>query len=188
MLPGLTVEECTRLDGLFEQLIDVPPAAREAVLATLQGEQPSLHAQLVQMLALAEQPDAELDPQRVDRRAAWQALAGTSQTQTQPGERIGAWRLLRPLGRGSMGEVYEVARADGAYEQRGALKLILGEVGSHGFPHPFARERQILAELDHPGISRLLDGGADACSRQYLVTEFVAGVSIDQYCAAQCLE
>jgi eukaryotic-like serine/threonine-protein kinase len=188
MLPGLSDAQCAQLDQLLDQLIDAAPAERVKVLSALQLEQSPLHAELVQMLAMAEQPAPALDPERIDRRAAWHALAGKPELRPELGERIGAWRLLRHLGRGGMGEVYEVARADGAYEQRAALKLILAEIDSRDFLERFARERQILAELNHPGIARLFDGGEDARGRQYLVMEFVSGSSIEQYCAAQCLD
>jgi serine/threonine-protein kinase len=183
MLPNDT--ELARLDRLFDQLIDASQDERVAVLSELQTEAPALHARLAQMLEAAACPDPALDPDKVDRRAAWQALAAVPELRPQLDERIGAWRLVRHLGRGGMGEVYEVARADGAYEQRAALKLILDAIDSRDFLERFARERQILAVLSHSAIAKLLDGGEDARGRPFLVMEFVDGSSIDQYCATQ---
>jgi serine/threonine-protein kinase len=180
--------ELARLDRLFDQLIDASHAERAAVLSALHIESPGMHAQLVQMLDIAERLDPALDPDKVDRRAAWQTLAAGPEPGPLLGERIGAWRLVRHLGRGGMGEVYEVARADGAYEQRAALKLILDAIDSHDFLERFARERQILAVLSHSAIAKLLDGGEDSRGRPFLVMEFVDGSSIDQYCATQRLD
>ena len=183
MLPP--ADDWARLNRWFDQLIDAPPEVRNAQLAHLQAADPALHEQLLQLLEMAQKPDPRLDPQQLDRRAAWQVLESDApRAEPELGERIGAWRVERHLGRGGMGEVYEVARADGAYEQRAALKLILGDVNSKDFLERFARERQILAVLNHPGIARLLDGGEDARGRPFLVMEFVAGVSVDRYCEA----
>ena len=187
MLPNLGDETRARLDQLFDQLIDAPQTERAAVLAKLQSEQPVLHDELVLLLEMAQRPRATLDPERVDRSAVWRALDDRPEFRPRPGERIGAWRLVRPLGQGGMGDVYEVARADGVYEQRAALKLILGTIDSRDFLERFARERQILAVLSHPGIARLLDGGEGPRGEPFLVMEFIDGVTIDQYCAARRL-
>ena len=92
------------------------------------------------------------------------------------GERVGPWRVVREVGRGGMGRVDLVERADGAYEQRAALKR-LGLVAPERVRR-FARERQILATLEHPGIARLLDGGVAADGTPYLVMEYVEGEPI----------
>jgi serine/threonine-protein kinase len=80
-----------------------------------------------------------------------------------------------------MGRVYRVARSDGSYEQTAALKFIKGLAGEAAIAN-FTRERQLLANLSHPNIARLLDGSAHAQRRPYLVMEYVAGQPIDQYC------
>lgn len=99
------------------------------------------------------------------------------------GDRAGAWRVLRPLGRGGMGDVYEVERADGHFSQRAALKRIARA-------HPadatrFQVERATLARLEHPGIARLIDGGVLDDGRPFLVMELVHGLPIDDWCDAR---
>ena len=85
-----------------------------------------------------------------------------------PGGRIGAYRLLRQIGKGGMGEVWLAERADAAYSKQVAVKFISGlhreEAGDW-----FRRERQALAKLEHPYISRLLDGGETPDGHLYLV-------------------
>jgi tetratricopeptide (TPR) repeat protein/predicted Ser/Thr protein kinase len=103
------------------------------------------------------------------------------------GERIGAWRLQRELGRGGMGTVYLAERADGHFRQQAALKIVRGPQGADGVAR-FARERQILASLQHPGIARLLDGGATLRGQPYLVMEYVQGVPIDRWCSERGLD
>lgn len=95
--------------------------------------------------------------------------------------RIGAYRLIKPLGRGGMGLVHLAVRDDGSFQKRVALKVL------HGTPDAalrqrFRSERQILAALDHPGVVRLLDGGQGEDGSPYLVMEYVEGLPIDTYC------
>lgn len=96
------------------------------------------------------------------------------------GDVIGHWRVLEELGRGGMGAVYLVERADGQFEQRAALKLVRGRAPA-GTSRRFERERQILASLNHAGIARLLDGGQTPDGRPYFVMEHVDGRAINRY-------
>ncbi|ANB16660.1 serine/threonine-protein kinase [Dokdonella koreensis] len=114
------------------------------------------------------------------------AATGTA-LEPRPGDRVGAWRLQRRLGRGGMGAVYLAERADGHFRQQAALKVVLGAQGPDGIAR-FARERQILATLQHPDIARLLDGGATAAGQPYLVMEYVEGVPVDRWCREQDLD
>jgi serine/threonine protein kinase/Tfp pilus assembly protein PilF len=184
MLPG--DGECARLDQMLDELLDSP--SRTERLAALQREDPKLHAALVELLSFADCPLAALDPERLDRRAAWELLSTPELARQGLGTRIGAWLLVRHIGRGGMGNVYEVERADGAYAQRAALKLILNEIDSRDFLERFTHERQILAALSHPGIARLIDGGEDEHHRPYLVMEYVDGERIDHFCQSQRLD
>jgi non-specific serine/threonine protein kinase/serine/threonine-protein kinase len=105
-----------------------------------------------------------------------------------PGGRLGAYRLLRQLGKGGMGEVWLGERADAAYSKQVAIKFISGFGGNVEAAGWFRRERQALAKLEHPHISRLLDGGETADGRPFLVMEFVDGKPIDEYCEGKPLE
>lgn len=97
----------------------------------------------------------------------------------QPGARLGVFRVVRELGRGGMGVVYLGERDDGQYRQRVALKAVGGaRVGDE----VFRRERQILADLRHPHIARLVDGGQDAQGRPWLALELIEGRRLDEHC------
>ena len=97
-----------------------------------------------------------------------------------PGTRLGVWRLGPLLGRGGVGEVYVAYRADGAFEQQVALKVLQPEAAAQ-LPR-FHAERRILARLEHPGIARLLDGGVTADGRPYAVIEYVEGRPLVEHC------
>ncbi|HKW47638.1 MAG TPA: serine/threonine-protein kinase [Gemmatimonadaceae bacterium] len=101
--------------------------------------------------------------------------------------RIGAYRLVKQIGHGGMSRVFLAERADGAFEQRVAIKLLRSGLDSEIDHDRFRAERQILATLNHPNIARLLDGGITADGTPYLALEYVDGESIDAYCDARAL-
>ena len=96
--------------------------------------------------------------------------------------RFGAYRLVRRLGQGGMGEVWLAERADAAYTKQVAIKFIATFLADRDALEWFRRERQALARLEHPHIARLLDGGESEDGRPFLVMEYVDGVAIDSYC------
>jgi serine/threonine-protein kinase len=96
------------------------------------------------------------------------------------GERLGSYRVLREIGHGGMGAVYLAVRADDAYEKQVAVK-VMGLGTAEEIVRRFRAERQILANLDHPNIAKLLDGGATETGRPYLVMEYVEGQPIDEH-------
>jgi serine/threonine protein kinase/tetratricopeptide (TPR) repeat protein len=98
------------------------------------------------------------------------------------GQRIGAYRVVRELGRGGMGSVYLAERADEEFEQRVALKLVRRGMDTDEIVRRFRSERQILAHLDHPNIAKLFDGGTTEDGRPYFLMEYVEGQPIDEYC------
>src|SRR5687767_12911239 len=97
------------------------------------------------------------------------------------GERIGAYRIVRSLGQGGMGEVFLAERADDQFRQQVAIKLVRRGLLSRHAQGRLRLERQILATLDHPNIARLLDGGTTE-GTPYIVMEYIDGAPIDLYC------
>ena len=98
------------------------------------------------------------------------------------GTMLGNYRLLTEIGRGGMGTVYLAERADGLYQHQIAIKILQEGLSSPALIARFSQERQLLARLSHPGICRLLDGGATPEGRPYLALEYVNGRPIDLYC------
>jgi len=97
-----------------------------------------------------------------------------------PGTRLGPWELGALIGRGGTGEVYLATRADGAFQQKAAIKLLQRD--SVAEAPRFQAERQILARLEHPGIARLLDGGVHRDGRPYMAMEYVEGATLTEFC------
>ena len=99
------------------------------------------------------------------------------------------YRLLRHLGEGGMGTVYLAERCDGDFTQQVALKLLTAAAeGSPILTERFCQERKLLARLEHPGIARLLDGGALADGKPFLAMEYVQGERIDAWCDRHALD
>ncbi len=97
------------------------------------------------------------------------------------GQRIGAYAIVRQLGRGGMGAVYLAERADGQFEKQVAIKVLKRGTDTDEVLHRFRVERQILANLDHPNITRLLDAGITNDALPYFVMEFIEGRAITHF-------
>src|ERR1700736_2079802 len=97
------------------------------------------------------------------------------------GTRVGAYAIVRELGRGGMGAVYLAKRADGQFEKEVAIKLLKRGTDTDEILRRFHAERRILAQLDHPNIARLLDAGTTDDGLPYFVMEYIDGVQITRY-------
>jgi hypothetical protein len=164
-------ESWARITELFGQALEVSPADRAALLARLRIDEPVAAHELESLLDAHDRPGDFLP----DLPAAAPVLPDLS------GRIVGPYRLLRLLGAGGMGAVYLAERSDGAFSKHVAIKLL-----SAAFLQSrarFHREREFLAQLEHPNIARLLDAGTTADDVPYLVMEFVEGVPIDRYCS-----
>ena len=103
------------------------------------------------------------------------------------GRRIGPYRLIRLIGHGGMGAVYLGVRDDDQYQKQVAIKLLKRGMDTDFMLSRFRQERQILANLEHPFIARMMDGGATEDGLPYFVMEYVDGVPITKYCAEKNL-
>jgi serine/threonine protein kinase len=99
-----------------------------------------------------------------------------------PGKTIGAYKIVREIGRGGMGTVYLAERADEQFKKYAAIKVLKRGMDTDNLLLHFRRERQILASFDHPNIARLHDGGSTETGLPYFVMEYVEGKPIDEYC------
>lgn len=190
--PGPDAEDPRiRLDALFEKALDLHDGAREAFVCAIDAEDAALGRALRELLRLAADASGALQPPEFGP-ARWRSLFEASPPTDDPHdalpERIGVWQPLRRIGHGGMGTVYLVERNDAGFHQTGALKLLRLGDESDAFLERFARERQILASLTHPGIARLLDGGRSRDGRPYLVMEYVEGEALDRACDRQRLD
>ena len=166
--------------AVLARLLEAPTAERPALMDQLCASDPDLRRSVEALLKLEERADSVFD-------TAISPGAALRQEEPAP-EAIGPYRILRELGRGGMGVVYLGERDDGEYRKQVAIKLITAGWGGGALERAFRRERQILAQLDHPGIARLLDGGSTASGQPYFIMEYVEGLPLLAYCEAQSLE
>ena len=179
-------ERWKRVKALFAEAEGLPPAEREAFLASECAGDDALQEYVERLLRSDDQAGSLMQPPAIDLVQA--GIRGESGTQTIEGERptvperpIGPYKVLKELGHGGMGVVYLAARADEHYRKLVAIKVIKGGLESEVIRH-FRRERQILAGLDHSNISRLFDGGATEDGLPYFVMEYIEGQRLDEYC------
>jgi len=166
-----------RVEAVLNEALDIRPEDRPAFLdgacagdETLRREVDSLLASVDKSVGFIERP--------LHRVA--QDLAQESEG---PGSRVQAYQLLKLIGEGGMGKVYLAARADDQYSKQVAIKLLqAGFAQTTVMLLRFRSERQILADLDHPNIARLLDGGATPSGLPFLAMEYVDGIPIHEYC------
>mgnify|MGYP003582236474 FL=1 len=158
------------IESLFDAAWELPAGERDAWLRAHCADEAIRH-DVRQLLAAADASTGFLEGAS-DVGPEIPALA--------PGDIAGAWRVVRALGRGGMGEVHEVERADCEYRQRAALKRIAH--AREGDWQRFRNERRILALLEHPGIARMIDGGLLPDGQPYMVMEYVDGLPIDRWC------
>lgn len=103
------------------------------------------------------------------------------------GQRVGAYVIVRELGRGGMGTVFLAERADGQFEKQVAIKILSRGADTDEILRRFRAERQILAKLDHPNIARLLDAGTTEDGLPYFIMEYIVGAPVTRFAAAQKL-
>lgn len=165
-----------RVPELFGEALDRPAAERAEWLARACGGDDVLQAEVERLLRAHDEAGEFIETPVL-------AQPADQPTRELAGERIGPYQLVRELGRGGMGVVYLAERADGEFRKQVAIKLLPASADD-GERQRFRRERQILADLEHPNIARLLDGGT-LNERPYVVMEFVPGQSLREILRAR---
>ncbi len=161
-----------RLEELFHRAAELHGDARRAFLAEACAGDDALRRELESLLA----SDARTGELRVQPFVARPAPVAEADP-----EQVGPYRIVRRLGEGGFGIVYEAEQVV-PLKRRVALKLVKAGMDTHALLARFEAERQTLALMDHPGIARVLDAGATDRGRPYFVMELVDGVPITQYC------
>lgn len=170
-----------RLWILFHGAVERPVgAARDAFLADVCGADPVLRQELESLLAahLAGTAPFPLDPLDPERTITLEAALDS---------RVGPYRIVREIGEGGMGRVYEAVQEE-PVRRRVALKLIKLGMDTAEVVRRFDAERQVLARMDHSSIARVFDAGATEAGRPYFAMELVDGPTLTEYCDTQRLK
>ncbi len=169
------------IEDIFHDALDIDASERAAFLADRCGNDSDLARDVAELL------EADAAATAIVAPSSSQLAAALAAEDTALGTTLGPWTLEAVVGAGGMGRVYRATRrAD--FEQRAAVKVIRHELGGTQILERFRRERATLARLEHPGIARLLDGGATEDGRPWLATEYVDGQQLDVWCATRSLD
>jgi eukaryotic-like serine/threonine-protein kinase len=188
----MTPERWRQIDDLLHSALDCEPNEHGALLDRACAGDPALRRQIEALIAadadaavFLETPAAAggLPPSLASELSS----PREAEADTLIGRHIGAYRIVREVGRGGMGAVYLAERADEQFRKRVAIKLIKPGMDSDAILHRFRSERQILASLDHPHIATLLDAGTTEDGLSYFIMEYVEGQPIDVYCTTHGL-
>jgi serine/threonine protein kinase/tetratricopeptide (TPR) repeat protein len=175
--PPLAPERWQRVNQLFLDAVDRPPAARAAWLDEQCAGDDELRREVESLLSADMPPESDTPlVHAVDA-----AIAQTAAARVGAAQLVGPYRILRKIGEGGMATVFLAVRDGDDFAQRVAIKVVRSTLGGEALQR-FRAERQILASLEHPSIARLLDGGTTPDGTAYLAMEYVEGVPIDEYC------
>ncbi|MDN5782037.1 MAG: serine/threonine-protein kinase [Luteimonas sp.] len=158
-----------RAKTILGEVADLAPDERAARIAAASDGDADLRAEVERLLALDDEAGLYFG-----------ALQGALNPEDAAPGQIGVYRIVGEIGRGGMGAVYLGERCDGQFEQRVAIKVVHDGIGGRLIAR-FREERRILAQLEHPGIAYLVDGGSLPDGRPYFVMEHVEGESITAY-------
>lgn len=165
-----TPERFARIEAMFHHALALDEAGRDAYLDIECDGDADLARRVRGLLDLDATDDPRPDLTPLDNLTA-----------------IGAYRVVRRIGRGGMGDVWLAERDDGQFCQRVAIKVVQSGLASGAILERFRAERQVLANLSHPNIARLLDGGEHDGGVPYFVMEYIEGKPIDEYCDENAL-
>ena len=169
-----------RIKTILADALELPPDERAAFLDAACADELGLRSRVDRFLE-----DAPAGPEFLAGMDAERAAALIRDEDAEPvvPESVGPFRIVREIARGGMGAVYLAERVGQDFSQRVALKLVKRGMDSDAIlAARFARERRILARLDHESIARLLDGGTAEDGRPFLVMEFVDGKPLTAHC------
>lgn len=180
------INDWEKLSRIFDRVLTLPPEGRTACIHELCEGNPGLEKKVQELLSGLESTTELLELYTEKNQALLEEL---QLLQDEPfgedaflGETLGRWKLIRLLGRGGMGTVYEAERIDSeGIRQKGALKIIHKSLFTPLNLERFRLEQQILARLQHPNIAAFIDSGIHQ-NIPYMVMEFVEGESILTYC------
>jgi serine/threonine protein kinase/tetratricopeptide (TPR) repeat protein len=187
------------IEAVFQGAFDLSPDERGAYLSEKCSGDEELRGEVEKLLANIDSAESFIEsPVWTDSRflnsSAKKVISKSLEEEIKEadpeefkGKHIGAYQLLRELGRGGMGAVFLAERADGEFSQNVAIKLIKRGMDSDFIVRRFRHERQILASFEHPFIARLLDGGTTQDGMPYFVMEFVEGETLYNFCDKQRL-
>ena len=178
----MTPERWRRVQQVFLDASQLASSDLAAFLDAACTGDDDLRREVLSLLEAERNPTNSIDAAVAEVALEFAAEDRQREMAAHLGRRIGPYQVVRGIGRGGMGAVYEAIRADDEYQRSVAIKFMARGFDSREALARFRRERQILATLQHPNIAALLDGGATEEGQPYIVMEYVAGNPLISYC------
>lgn len=171
----MNTQDYARLKDILGQCLEMERAKRHRYLEELRVKEPDIYAEVIELLALdgEEEDDFLESPPPMLQKPLEDPMIGTQ---------IGAYKILSHIASGGMGKVYLAEREDQEFKRKVAIKVLKKGMDSDEVVARFRNERQILANLAHPNIARLLSGGSTDNHQPYLVMEYIEGEDILTWC------
>jgi len=169
----IKTSEWHEVDHLFSELLELNPSLRAQRLDTISSTNPAMARRLNRLFG-------HMDRENGLEGLAQELSAVSDCAQLSPDTMVGAWRIIRRIGGGGMADVYEAERDLVQGKQRAALKILSLALSGSAAKAGFEREISILAHLENPCLSRLIDAGNHSDGRPWLAMEFVEGLTIDE--------
>ena len=174
----MTPERWQRVKEIFAAAIEREAAHRASYVEQACGGDDELRTEVISLIEAHETAGDFIEGEAAQRVG----LANAAPKKDWIGRRLGPYRIVGEAGRGGMSQVFKAVRDDRQYEKQVAIKLLKPGLDTESVLKRFKAERQILAQLSHPNIAHLLDGGATEEGAPYLVMEYIEGKPIDAYC------
>lgn len=180
----MTPERWQQIEEIFHEALELDPAARPKFIKKATDKDKELKAEVEKLLVQFDEASSFIEQPLYDsgKNALLSSLLDDSDEDPMVGSMLGNYRIDREIGRGGMGAVYEACRADGEFRLRVAVKVVKRGVDTDFVLRRFRNERQILAALDHPFITRLIDGGTTPDGRPYFVMDHIDGLPLYRHC------
>ena len=180
----MTPARWSQVRQLLEDALERPAGDRAAYLRATCPHDPEMRREVEALLASHEKSENFLATPAVQLNQIIREnrILPDDRDELPKGYRLGPYEFERRIGRGGMGAVWLAKRHDHEYHKKVAIKMVKPGMDSQEILKRFRTERQVLANLEHPNIARLLDGGSTPEGMPYLVMEYVDGLPIDQYC------
>ncbi len=172
--------DAKQIREIFDQVSELSEVEREAFLDSRCGGDATLRFQVAALLAALDHPLDFLQRLESDSRGADPHLRSPDLCD-QSGQAIDRYTLIRRIGEGGMGTVWEAGQLQPVH-RRVAIKLVKPGMDSQAVIRRFETERQTLAMMDHPGIAKVYDAGSTPDGRPWFVMELVNGEPITEWC------
>ena len=177
----MTPENWQRVKNAVADALEHPLAQRPAMLVESLGSEPELLREAESILKHSG------DETWLEHAADELSAEFSGPAEPEIDQRVGDYRIVKEIGRGGMGAVYLAERADEQFKKQVAIKILKRGTDTDEVLRRFRYEREILAQLEHANIARLLDAGTTDDGLPYLAMEYASGSPITDYCAERQL-